>query len=77
VGQTPDSLGAQIKNLNELTESLSSYLKLFCEDSKKGVETELSQVKLDYAERIEVLNVKLQELKLKGSDHEKEAADWL
>jgi len=42
-----------MRTLTELTESLNQYLKLYCEESKKEVENELSKVKLDYAEKIE------------------------
>jgi len=38
-------------------------LKLYCEESKKEVENELSRVKLDYAEKIEQLNDKINEMK--------------
>ena len=50
-------------------------MKLYCEESKKEVENELSKVKLDYAEKIEQLNEKINEMKLKESNrkekHEK------
>lgn len=52
-----------MRGLTELNESLNQYLKLYCEESKKDVERELSQVKLDYAEKIEQLNEKINELK--------------
>jgi phage antirepressor YoqD-like protein len=45
-----------MRSLTEMNESLNQYLKLYCEESKKEVENELSRVKLDYAERIENLN---------------------
>ena len=43
-------------------------MKLYCEESKKEVENELSKVKLDYAEKIEQLNEKMIEMKEKESD---------
>lgn len=46
-----------------MNESLNQYLKLYCEESKKEVENELSRVKLDYAERIEQLNEKMSEMR--------------
>jgi hypothetical protein len=61
--QTPDSLQAQMRTMAELNESLTQYLRLYCEESKKEVENELSRVKLDYAEKLEHLNEKLVELK--------------
>ena len=54
--QTPESLCAQMRSLNELNEDLNEYLKLYCEESKKEVESEMSKLKLEYAERIEQLN---------------------
>ena len=54
--------------MTELNESLNQYLKLYCEESKKEVENELSKVKLDYAEKIEQLNEKMIEMKEKESD---------
>lgn len=38
---TPESLTAQIRGLNELTESLSNYLKEHCESRNKEKEDEL------------------------------------
>lgn len=52
-----------MRTLTELNESLNQYLRLYCEESKKQVENELSRVKLDYAEKLEQLNEKLVELK--------------
>lgn len=52
-----------MRTLTELNESLNQYLRLYCEESKKEVENELSRVKLDYAEKLEQLNEKLAELK--------------
>lgn len=54
-----------MRSLNELNESLNQYLKLYCEESKKEVEAELSRVKLDYAEKIDELNEKINEMKIK------------
>jgi hypothetical protein len=39
-----------MRSLTELNESLNEYLRLYCEDSKKEVENELSRVKLDHSE---------------------------
>ncbi len=52
-----------MRTMAELNESLTQYLRLYCEESKKEVENELSRVKLDYAEKLEHLNEKLVELK--------------
>lgn len=52
-----------MRSLTELNESLNNYLRLYCEESKKEVEKELSQVKLDYAEKIEELNIQLNEMR--------------
>lgn len=52
-----------MRGLTELNESLNQYLKLYCEESKKEVEKELSQVKLDYAEKIDKLNEQMEEMK--------------
>jgi len=52
-----------MRSLTELNESLNQYLRLYCEESKKEVENELSRVKLDYAEKIEQLSEKLNDLK--------------
>lgn len=60
--QTPDSLNAQMRSLAELNESLNDYLKQYCEESKKTVENELAQTKLDYAEKIDTLNLKIEQL---------------
>jgi hypothetical protein len=45
-----------MRSLTELNESLNDYLKRYCEESKKVVEDELAKAKLDYAEKIEILN---------------------
>lgn len=57
-----------MRQLTELNESLNQYLKLYCEESKKEVENELSKVKLDYAEKIEQLNEKINEMKAKETE---------
>lgn len=54
-----------MRSLTELNESLNQYLRLYCEEQKKEVENELSRVKLDYAEKIEQLSEKLEEMKEK------------
>lgn len=38
-------MSAQMRSLNELNEGLNEYLKLYCEESKKEVESELTKVK--------------------------------
>jgi hypothetical protein len=53
-----------MRSLTELNESLNGYLRLYCEESKKEVENELSRVKLDYVEKIEQLNEQINELKI-------------
>jgi len=42
---TPESLTAQIRGLNELTESLSNYLKEHCDSKSKEREDELNAAK--------------------------------
>lgn len=49
-----------MRSLNELNEDLNEYLKLYCEESKKEVEEDLSKAKLEYTERIEQLNLKIE-----------------
>ena len=51
-----------MRSLGELNESLNEYLKQYCEESKKTVETELEKTKIDYAEKIEALNGKIDKL---------------
>jgi len=63
-----------MRSLTEMNESLNQYLKLFCEESKKEVENELSRVKLDYAEKIEQLNEKNAELKVKETNRKEKHA---
>ena len=63
IKQTPDSLSAQMRTLTEVNESLNQYLRNYCEESKQEVENQLSRVKLDYAEKIEQLNEKINEMK--------------
>ena len=69
-----------MRSLTEMNESLNQYLKLYCEESKKEVENELSRVKLDYAERIEHMNEKMAELKQQEEDrkvkHQKQVQDF-
>jgi hypothetical protein len=38
-------------------------LKAYCEESKKNVETELLKTKVEYGEKIEQLNLKIEEAK--------------
>lgn len=49
-----------MRSLIELNDGLNEYLKLYCEESKKEVEMELSRVKLDSAEKVEELNSKIE-----------------
>jgi hypothetical protein len=56
-------MNAQMRSLIELNDGLNEYLKLYCEESKKEVEMQLSRVKLDYAEKIEEVNSKMEEMK--------------
>ena len=49
-----------MRSLNELNEDLNEYLKLYCEESKKEVESELAKAKLEYAEKMELLNQKIE-----------------
>lgn len=57
-----------MRSLVELNEGLNEYLRLYCEESKKGVEQELSRVKLDLDEKIEEFNIKIEEMNHK--EHE-------
>lgn len=54
--QTPDSMSAQMRSLTELNEGLNDYLKLYCEESKRSVESELAKAKTDYTEKMDKLN---------------------
>jgi hypothetical protein len=56
---TPESLTAQIRGLNDLTESLSNYLKEHCESRQKEREDELLAVKTQMAEQIAALETQL------------------
>jgi len=55
-----------MRSVTEMMESLNEYLRLYGEESKKEVEMELSRVKLDYAEKIEELNQKIESEKKKA-----------
>jgi hypothetical protein len=49
----PESLTVQVKSVTELNESLTLYLKSYCEESKKELEKELVRAKIDLAEHVE------------------------
>lgn len=49
---TPESLTAQIRGLNDLTESLSNYLKEHCESKSKEREEELTLAKNSLSEQV-------------------------
>ena len=59
---SPESLTVQVKSLTEFNESLNLYLKSYCEESKKELEKELAQTKIDLAEHMEDSSTKLREL---------------
>ena len=52
-----------MRSLSELNEGLNDYLKQFCEESKKSVESELAKTKLEYAEKIETLHQQIEKTK--------------
>jgi len=52
---SPESLTAQIRGLNELTESLSNYLKEHCETRSKEKEEEFFTVKNQLSEKVATL----------------------
>lgn len=58
---TPESLTAQIRGLNELTESLSNYLKEHCDSKSKEREDELNAAKTQLTEQVASLEQELQE----------------
>jgi len=49
----PESLTVQVKSVTGLNESLTLYLKSYCEESKKELEKELVRAKIDLAEQVE------------------------
>jgi len=73
-------MNAQMRSLIELNEGLNEYLKLYCEESKKEVEAELSRVKLDYSVKFDELNAKIAELQTKEKEllekHETDFQIW-
>lgn len=69
LGATPDSHHAQIRSATEMLESLNEYLRLYGgEETRKDMETELSKTKLEYAEKLEIVNQKLNHMKLKETN---------
>lgn len=50
---TPESLNQQMKSLGELNESLTEYLKRYCEEARKLVEGEVEKVKEEMAVVVE------------------------
>ena len=50
-----------MRSMSELNESLNSYLKQFCEQSKKNVEGELAKTKQECQEKLDKLNEALEE----------------
>ncbi len=58
----PESQAKQVTAVTEMVEQLNEYLRLYGEESKKEVETELSQTKLEYAEKMESLSSKITQL---------------
>ena len=57
-----------MRSLIELNEGLNEYLKQYCEESKKEVEQELSRVRLDYGEKLEELNLKIEQFSIKEQE---------
>lgn len=58
---SPESLTAQIRGLNELTESLSNYLKEHCESRSKDREDQLNAAKTQLTEQVASLEQEIQE----------------
>ena len=46
--------------VTEMVEQLNEYLRLYGEEGKKEVESELSQTKLEYAEKLEEMTSKIE-----------------
>jgi hypothetical protein len=69
---TPESLTAQIRGLNELTESLSNYLKEHCESRQKEREDELVTVKTQLTEQVASLEQQVQSLNAQLKDTEQQ-----
>jgi predicted ribosome quality control (RQC) complex YloA/Tae2 family protein len=66
-----------MRSLTELNEGLNDYLKLYCEESKKTVESELVKAKADYSEKVEKLNQTIEKLRKQEEAHEKEEQAWI
>lgn len=75
VKQSPESLTAQNRGLFELNESLNQYLKTYCEESKKEVDKELVNVKIDCQEKLQEMAIRVQELTQIDVDKQKKYAD--
>lgn len=61
VKASPESLTVQVRSLTEFNESLNLYLKSYCEESKKELERELAQAKIDLAEYTEDSTLKFRD----------------
>lgn len=76
---TPESLTSHIRSVSEFNESLSLYLKQYCEESKKELEVELSHIKAEYNTKLEefaqiATSNSLQEQERQRLFHSKEVA---
>jgi len=67
---TPESLTAQIRGLNELTESLSNYLKENCESRQKEREEELEANKTQLTEQVATLEQQIQTMIIQAKETE-------
>ena len=80
---SPESLTARIKGLNDLTNDLNAYLKMYCMESIKELKDELESTKNNHSTKIQSLEDELQkreedfEAKLteQQAEHEKQRGD--
>ena len=64
---SPESLTARIKGLNDLTNNLNAYLKLYCMEANKELKDELENTKTTLSGKIQTLE---DQLSKKESEHE-------
>ena len=74
---SPESLTAQIRGLNELTESLSNYLKEHCETKVKEKEEEIAADKTALTEQVATLESRIADKEQQHQDlMEAQSADY-
>ena len=56
---TPDSLTARIRGLNDLTNDLNAYLKLYCMEASKTLKEELESTKATLGGKVQSLEDEL------------------